>query len=407
MKDDNVRRLGRAERAIPPVRLFFVLLAALTTAMILSLSSAEPTLAQPNTCGNGTLDSGEDCDLSSPSGAFCPIGQVCTSSCDCAFVATTTQPTTTAPTTSLPPTTTTTTSPTSTTLLNHFQCYEAKRMAVTAGPVTVQDQFGTTPGVTLSKPNRLCAPTNKQNEDPTAPADPDHLKSWQDKRSGTKILNQTVVNQFGTTIVDVSRPSFLLVPASKSLTGNPPPLAGPTVDHFQCYKVKRSRGAPKFVKILGVTGADQFGSYTVDLLKPRYLCAPANKSGEDPTAPSHPEHLLCYKSRNSGAKFTPRNAFTTDQFGSQQLQLLRRIELCVPSLKNPGATTTSTTAVPATTTTSSSAAPATTTTSSTGPITTTTQAATTSTVATTSTTSTTLYGSPSRAFMDPVRSLLE
>jgi len=185
-------------------------------------------------------------------------------------------------------------------------------------------------------------------------------------------------------------------------------LAGPTVDHFQCYKVKRSRGAPKFVKILGVTGADQFGSYTVDLLKPRYLCAPANKSGEDPTAPSHPEHLMCYKTRNAGVKFTPRNAFATDQFGSQQLQLLRRIELCVPSLKNPGVTTTSTTIVIATTTTSS-----------TGPITTTTQAATTSTtstvttstvtttVTTSSSTSTTLYGSPSRAFMDPVRSLLE
>jgi len=280
-------------------------------------------------------------------------------------------------------------------------------MAVAAGPVTVQDQFGTTTGVQLTKPNRLCAPTNKQNEDPTAPTDPDHLKSWQDKHSGLKFVNQTVVNQFGTTVVDVSRAAFLLVPASKSLVGNPPPLAGPTVDHFQCYKAKRSRGTPKFVKISGVTGADQFGSYTVDLIKPRYLCAPANKSGEDPTAPSHPEHLLCYKTRNSGVKFTPRNAFATDQFGSQQLELLRRVELCVPSLKNPGATTTSTTLVVATTT------------SSTGPITTTSLAATTSTTSavttstvatttpTTSTTSTTLYGSPSRAFVDPVRSLLD
>src|SRR5262249_27098811 len=105
--------------------------------------------------------------------------------------------------------------------------------------------------------------------------------------------------------------------------------------------------------------------------------------------------LLCYKTRNSGAKFAARNAFATDQFGSSQMQLIRRIELCVPSLKNPGATTTSTTVI------------VTTTTSSTGPITTTTHAATTSTVATTSTTSTTLYGSPSRAFMEPVRSLLE
>ena len=165
MKDNNVaRRLRRGNRGDRPLSLFFMLLAALTTAAILSLGSADPLLAQPNTCGNGTLDSGEDCDLSSPLGAFCPMGQVCTSSCDCVFVATTTLPTTLPPTTSLPVATTTTTTvvaPTTTTTLpgglDHFQCYEAKRMAVTAGPVTVQDQFGTATGVQLSKPNRLCA----------------------------------------------------------------------------------------------------------------------------------------------------------------------------------------------------------------------------------------------------------
>src|SRR6185369_8198905 len=114
---------------------------------------------------------------------------------------------------------------------------------------------------------------------------------------------------------------------------------------------KRSRGAPKFVKIPGVTGVDQFGPYTLDLLRPRWLCAPANKAGEDPTAPSHPQHLLCYKTRNN-SPFTRRTVFTTDQFGSQPLDLSRRIELCVPSLKNPGATTTSTTVVQTTTTSS-------------------------------------------------------
>jgi len=379
----------------PPLRLFLMLLASLATAAILSLTSADPSLAQPTTCGNGVLDTGEECDLSSPAGAFCPAGQVCTSSCDCAFVATTTSPTT-----SIPPTTTTVVSPTSTTsttLLNHFQCYEAKKGSAVAGPVSVQDQFGTST-VSLNKPNRLCAPTNKNHEDPTAPADPDHLKAWQDSHSAPKVLNQTVVNQFGTLVLDVTKPSFLLVPASKGLTGNPPPLAGPTVDHFQCYKVKRSRGSAKFTKITGVSGTDQFGSYTVDLVRPRWLCAPANKAGEDPTAPTHPEHLLCYKTRNS-ASFGRRTVFTTDQFGSQPLDLLRRIELCVPSLKNPGVTTTSTVATTSTT-------------SSTGPVTTTTVVATTTTIVTTtvttsSSTTTTLYGSPSRAFMDAVHSLLD
>jgi len=388
MKNDNVLgRPRRGERLDQSVRLFLMLVAALATAATLALVSAESTLAQPVTCGNGLLDVGEDCDLTSPAGAFCPPGQIC-SSCECVFIATTTTPTTS--------------STTSTTLLNHFQCYEAKREPVTAGPVSLQDQFRTTPSVPLSKPNRLCAPTNKQNEDPGAELDPEHLKSWQDKRKTPKVLNQTIVNQFGSLQLDVTNPAFLLVPASKSLVGPPPPLVAPT-DHFQCYKVKRTRGAPKFARIPGVTGLDQFGPYNVDLMRPRYLCAPANKNNGDPTAPSHPEHLLCYKSRNN-SPFTRQTVFATDQFGSGPLLIHRRIELCVPSLKNPGATTTSSTIQ------------ATTTTSSTGPVTTTSQAATTSStstittstiVATTSTTSTTLYGSPSRAFVETVRSLLD
>ena len=138
-------------------------------------------------------------------------------------------------------------------------------MAVTAGSVSVQDQFGTST-VTLSKPNRLCAPTNKQNEDPTATTDPDHLKSWQDVHKRPKVLNQLIVNQFGSLLLDVTKPSFLFVPASKSLTGNPPPLAQPTVDHFQCYKVKRSRGSAKFVKQT-MTIVDQFKTQTVTLKK--------------------------------------------------------------------------------------------------------------------------------------------
>jgi len=66
-----------------------------------------------------------------------------------------------------------------------------------------------------------------------------------------------------------------------------------------CYKVKRSKGSPKFQKILGVKVQDQFGIVNLDLLKPIRLCAPANKRNEDPSAPQHLFHLLCYKTKNS------------------------------------------------------------------------------------------------------------
>lgn len=351
------------------------------------------------TCGNGTLDMDEQCDLSSPSGALvCPMGTVCTASCACVPLPSSTTTSTVAGTT-----VTTTSSPaTTTTLINHFQCYEIRKStAPTTGTVTVQDQFGTSAGVHLTRATKLCAPTNKNGEDPTAPSRPGHLKAYQDKHPGVTVANQTVVNQFGTVQLDVSHARFLMVPAAKGLASAPPPLTPPTSDHFQCYQVKNSRGAPRFTKIVGVTGADQFGPYSVDLLKPRYLCAPANKNGEDPTAPAHPDHLLCYKVRNASGKFVQRTVFTNDQFEVENNVLLtRRVELCVPSLKNPGATTTSTTVAQATTTSSTATTP---TTSSSTTVTT----ATTSTTTSSSSTSTTLYGSPSRAFVAVVRSLLD
>src|SRR4029453_19637619 len=90
------------------------------------------------------------------------------------------------------------------------------------------------------------------------------------------------------------------------------------------------------------TGVDQFGPYSVDLLGPKGFCAPGNKAGEDPTAPMHPEHLLCYKTRNN-TPFADRTAFVRDQFGVANVLIHRRIELCVPTLKNPGAPTTTST----------------------------------------------------------------
>jgi hypothetical protein len=73
-------------------------------------TSTSSTTTVPPTCGNGVLDSGEECDASSPSGALvCPAGEQCVA-CACQPVSTTTAPTTTS-TTGAPASTTTTTSP--------------------------------------------------------------------------------------------------------------------------------------------------------------------------------------------------------------------------------------------------------------------------------------------------------
>jgi len=250
--------------------------------------------------------------------------------------------------------------------IDHVQCYEVKPASFPLRTVTAQDQFGTL-SLALRFPHRLCAPADKNGEgilDPT-----EHLTGYKTTAKFTKRLNQTVTNQFGSLQLDVVRPDLLMVPSAK----NGVALSPPPGDHFTCYKVKRSRGAAKFVPRT-VTIQDQFQNVTSTIIKPIRLCAPANKNGEDPSAPIHPDHLLCYKTK-SLAKFGEKDVTIANQFGDDQLTLIHRRELCVPSLKNPGSTTTTVV------TTSTTTTIATTTT-------------------TTSTTTTTTIGSPSGAFLD-------
>jgi hypothetical protein len=282
---------------------------------------------------------------------------------------------------------------------DHFQCYEIKPKAfVSITGVPVEDQFGQH-SETIRLPHRLCAPADKNDEPPNdAFTHPDHLIGHRVSGPNVKVANLEVTNQFGIIKLDIVKPDVLMVPTLKTLAlpGPAGPPTDPNVpDHFQCYKAKRSKGSPKFQKILGVKVKDQFGTVMLDLLKPVRLCAPANKRNEDPTAPQHRFHLLCYKTKNSA--FGTVQTFTNSQFGPAQPLLIHRRELCVPSTKNTGSSTTTTT-------------PVTTTTSSTGPITTTTTSSTSSTVTTTTTSSTTTtspYGLPSRAFLDEPVDLLD
>jgi hypothetical protein len=320
-----------------------------------------------SSCGNAILEPGEQCDPpgsitcppGSPASAFLP----CNANCTC------------------PPT-----------VLDHFQCYEVKPAFFAGLTVTVQDQFGTLTE-TIRYPHRLCAAANKNGEgiqDPTH-----HLVGYRTKPSPfTKRLRQTLVDQFGTQLLDVVRPDVLDVPSSKDGVPQASPL-----DHFQCYTVKRSKGAPKFAKRT-VSVSDQFETVTLTLVKPVLLCAPASKNNEDPTAPSHPDHLTCYKTADG--KFPQSTHTISNQFGLDEVTLIHRRELCVPSLKNPVTTTTSST-------TTTTAHASTTTTSSTSTTTSTTSSSTSSTTSTTtsSTTTTTHYGSPSRAFLIPTDSLLD
>ncbi len=213
----------------------------------------------------------------------------------------------------------------------HFQCYEVKPSTFAAGTVSLVDEFGSS-AVRVQRPRRLCAPADKNGEDPSAPAALDHLEGYRVRGAFANAVGQRVEDQFGVHMVDVTALDQLFVPTAKSFGGTPPALSDPAIDHFDCYKVRKARGAAPFAART-VTVEDQFGTTSISLKRPFRLCAPVDKNGETPGAQRHPVHLLCY--RTGQTPFPTLFPFTTNQFGYQEPILIHRRELCVPAVLNP------------------------------------------------------------------------
>jgi hypothetical protein len=154
--------------------------------------------------------------------------------------------------------------------------------------------------------------------------------------------NVRVLNQFGELFVDTIKPELLLVPSAKEADPSQPPPEAPDlssliVDHYKCYKVKVSKGTPKFVP-LQVSVEDQFltAPKLLDVKKPMHLCTPVDKNTEVRKNPS--AHLMCYKVKPAKGqpKHTPVVGIrVNNQFGLETLNTKKEDELCVPSAKNP------------------------------------------------------------------------
>jgi len=214
-----------------------------------------------------------------------------------------------------------------------FQCFETKPEPAPRNAVTLIDSFGTTTA-SVGQPQRLCNPADT-GQDPVAVADPNHLVGYEMQNADTvlPVRDITITNAFGTVRLDATRLVRLLVPSLKSHSSTPPPLANPPIDHFTCYAVERSRGEPKFTPIPNVLVEDQFGPKVVDVVAPSLLCLPADKNGEDPGAQNHPGHLLCYLTKHERDNFGKDQVFTNDQFGPRDFRIIRREELCIPSVR--------------------------------------------------------------------------
>jgi len=324
----------------------------LATATILAAPTA--VRAQSTTCGNGVVNVGEGCDP--PGSITCPTGspggafQACTDACQCPIAG-----------------------------IDHFQCYGVKPGKTTKQTLQLCDVYGSR-SVQVQDLDQLCAPANKNGEDPTAPQHPTHLAEYDIKPQNIprqdRILNQVLVNQFGTANVDLVSRRAILVPTAKSLTGPPSSPVGSFLD-LLCYDVKQSDGM-KQENPGTVSVVTQFGTAAVTVKKPHRLCVPATECVQGSFAATT-SGLLCYQTKSKGNIGKP-NAFIENGIsGSTVVTVGQRHELCVPTEVNPSSTTT----------TSSTSSTSTSTTSTSTTSTSSTSSSTTSTSTSTSTSSTT------------------
>ena len=216
--------------------------------------------------------------------------------------------------------------------LDHFLVYQVKKVPVKF-EVRLTDQFD--PGAkkgTLSAITHFANATRKVHghtqvgiEDSNA-----HL-TWYVLKQPQPEPRRTVRFriQFGQHSVDIRTPRFLLVPTQK--TSHPGSAFPKTLDHYKCYTVVKVNTAPPLPVVkLG----DQFGTPPhAQVGKPVLFCTPVQKQRRD----EHPPKLFDEKSHLAiyALPRAPRAVAikTKDQFGEQELRVLRSVLLAVPTEK--------------------------------------------------------------------------
>jgi len=217
--------------------------------------------------------------------------------------------------------------------VDHFQCYLARSSGFNDTSVTLSDVFGNRTARVRS-PINVCAPANKNGEDPEAPGSPDFLTSYKISVQGS-FPNQTVTaeNQFGPITLNVKKPKVLLVPTAVSTTAPPASPDGAFLNHFNCYDVRATNGTPA-PDPGTVTVQTAFETVQVQPKRPRRLCVPTSKNGE-PVIPSSPPNLLCYQGKSKGTLSPAPIIFIANQFGSRTQRLGQRREICIPTELTP------------------------------------------------------------------------
>ena len=108
-----------------------------------------------------------------------------------------------------------------------------------------------------------------------------------------------------------------------------------TIDHFACYTVSPTGLKAPFT---GIGLLDQFGRRSTSAVSRFTLCNPAQKTFQGTvTKVLNPNaHLVCYRPSPNQTSVPPAlsTVQTVDQFGNDVLQVVKPIELCLPSSKS-------------------------------------------------------------------------
>src|SRR5207245_2522469 len=97
-------------------------------------------------------------------------------------------------------------------------------------------------------------------------------------------------------------------------------------------------GTPRFIPVTDFSLVDEFEPLTVDVIKPRHLCTPANKNGEGIADPA--THLKDYQLKPviGSPKHVPQtNLRIVNQLGTVTLNTVKPATLLVPAAEDPAA----------------------------------------------------------------------
>lgn len=210
------------------------------------------------------------------------------------------------------------------------KCYKAKGAKLDGVERDVVDAVAAATLV-LGKTTGVC---NDAARDGLAHADADaHATCYRAKaaKGSPKFGGATIeyIDQIGRRETTLKKLAEMCFPAS--VEGSP---VSAIVDRYTCYKTKRVKGAPKFLR-QSMSIADSLEDKDTEFVKPDLFCLASTVDAVPPG--SADDHLACYKARDAKGepKFVGTSVAASDELVAQTAALIKPSRVCLPATLVP------------------------------------------------------------------------